>query len=237
MSEQQDEQGRSETSPYGQQSSWGQSSYGQQQGYGQQGYGAQGYGQQAYGQQPGYAQAYGQQGYGQQGYDQGYGYAPAAPSKPGAVITAAVFGFIFGAFGVLFSLLAIIGGATVAGAGNSLDDEIPGFGAISGAVTGFILVAGLLILAWTVITIWGSVWALTGRSRVMLIVSAAISTAFTGFGLVANLANTGNEFARPGAGEIVFSFLLFGAAVGTIVLLCLAPSAQFFAAHRARRGR
>ncbi len=173
MSEQQDEQGRSETSPYGQssgqqpygQQSWGQQqSYGDQQSYGQYGaqpYGQQGYGAQQYGQQPGYAQAYGQQGY-DQGY--GYGYAPAAPSKPGAVITAAVFGFIFGAFGVLFSLLAIIGGATVAGAGNSLDSELPGFGAVTGAVTGFILVIGLLILAWTVVTIWGSVWALSAAA-------------------------------------------------------------------------
>ncbi len=52
----------------------------------------------------------------------------------------------------------------MAGAGNSLDSELPGFGAVTGAVTGFILVIGLLILAWTVVTIWGSVWALSGRS-------------------------------------------------------------------------
>jgi hypothetical protein len=243
VSEQQGEQGRSETSPYG--SSYEPPSYGQP------------YEQQSFGQQPGYAQGYGQQGYGQQGYaaqgygqgyaqpyGQGYGYAPAAPAKPGAVITSAVFGFIFGAIGVLFSLALLIGGAIVAGAGagaGSLDDEIPGFGSLVGgavgAITGVIVVVGLLALSWTVLTIWGAVWALTGRSRVLLIVAGSISIVVTGFGLVGNLSNLGNEFGSTSGGDVVLSLAFFAAAVAIVVLLCIPASAQFFAAHRARRGR
>ncbi len=176
MSEQQGEQGRSDTPSYG--SSYEPPSYGQQP-HEQQSYGSrvrdpavrpaglrdaavrqqpgyQGYGQQGYEtQQTG--SRYGQQGYAQQGYaqpyGQGYGYAPAAPPKPGAVITSAVFGFIFGAIGVLFSFAALIGGAVIAGAGagaGDLDDEIPGLGSVVGgavgAITGIIVVVGLL--AW-----------------------------------------------------------------------------------------
>lgn len=255
MSEQQGEQGRSETSPYG--SSYEPPSYGQQP-HEQQSYGQQGYETQQYGQQPGYAQGYGQQGYaaqgygqqgyGQQGYGQpygqGYGYAPAAPAKPGAVITSAVFGFIFGAIGVLFSLALLIGGAIVAGAGagaGDLDDEIPGFGSLVGgavgALTGVIVVVGLLALTWTVLTIWGSVWALTGRSRVLLIVAGSISIVVTGIGLVGNLSNLGNGFGSTSGGDVVLSLVFFAAAVAIVVLLCIPASAQFFAAHRARRGR
>src|SRR4051812_32931074 len=103
---------------YGQPSS-GQPGYGQpssgQPGYGQQGYGQQGYGQQygqpqqPYGQQYqpspyGQAQPCGQQGYPQQyGFPQQYGQygQSAVPAKPGGVVTAAVLGFVFGAFGVI----------------------------------------------------------------------------------------------------------------------------------------
>lgn len=260
MSEQQGEQGRSDTPSYG--SSYEPPSYGQQP-HEQQSYGQQGYGTQQYGQQPGYAQGYGQQGYetqqygqqayGQQGYaqegyaqpyGQGYGYAPAAPPKPGAVITSAVFGFIFGAIGVLFSFAALIGGAVIAGAGagaGDLDDEIPGLGSVVGgavgAITGIIVVVGLLALAWTVLIIWGSVWALTGRSRVLLIVAGSISIVVTGIGLVGNLSNLGDGFGSTSGGDVVVSLLFFAAAVAIVVLLCIPASAQFFAAHRARRGR
>lgn len=226
-----------EPAPYGQ-SGYGQDSYGQGS-YGQGSYGQAGYQQAGYGQD-----AYGQGGYQQAGYAQPYGYGPAAPAKPGAVITSAVFGFIFGAIGVLVSIALVVGGAALAGASgsaSSLDDEVPGLGSFLGgtlgAAGGVVLVLGLLALAWTVITIWGSVWALTGRSRVLLIVAGSISIVATGFGLVGNLANLGNEYGSSTGGGVVTSLVFFGAAVAIVVLLCLKPSADFFAAHRARRGR
>ena len=270
MSEHQGDQGRSETTPFGDggRGQDGQSAQ-QQGGYGQSSYGQSSYGQQPdpyaqpqpYGQSQPYAgydqstayqpqgyqpQGYQAQGYQQQGYQpagygqQPYGYGPATPAKPGSVVTAAVFGFIFGALGVLVSGLALIGSAVAIGAGAGSSDEfdlVPGLSSIVGAAIGLFVVAALLALAWTVVMIWGSVWALSGRSRVMLIVGASISIVVTGIGLVGNLANLGDDFGSTSGGDVVLSLVFFAVAVAIVVLLCLAPSAQFFAAHRARRGR
>ncbi|MGY1780415.1 hypothetical protein [Geodermatophilus sp. SYSU D01036] len=216
------QQGHGQTQPYG------------QQGYGQQGYDQQGYGQQGYGQAQPYGQQYGQYGqtapYGQQYGQYGQG---AVPAKPGGVVTAAVLGFVLGAIGVLISLLLVFAGAVASSAGDELDSEIPGFGSVAGAVGGVILVFGLVALVWTVVMIWGSVWALTGRSRVMLLVGGSIALAFTLFGLIGNLADADTA----GAGGIVTSLLFFLAALAIVVLLSMKPAAAFFAAHRARRGR
>jgi hypothetical protein len=249
MSTQDNEPGATAGSQYGQQPQYGQpQDPGQQRGqYGGQEHGAQygqpqqPYGQQypppAYGQgqpygQPGYPQQYGQ-GYGQQGYPQQYGQygQSAVPAKPGGVITAAVLGFVFGAIGALFSLVFIFAGAVFGGAAG--DTEIPGFGEFAGAAAGIALVLGILALAWTVTMIWGSVWALTGRSRVMLLVGGSIATAVTLIGLIGNLSDADTA----GAGGIITSLLFFLAALAIVVLLTLKPAADYFAAHRARRGR
>jgi len=213
----------------GQQPQYGQPSYGEQPAYGQQPYSAPApygdqYGQQpAYGQQPGYPAQY-PPGYGQYG-------ASAVPAKPPHVITAAVLGFIFGALGVLVSLFAIIGGAVATGAADSADEEFLGLGALAGAVGGVLIAFGLLALAWTVVMIWGSVWALTGRSRVMLLVGGSIALAFTLIGFFGSIGDSNST-----GGGIVFSLLFLLAALAIVVLLCLKPAADFFAAHRARRG-
>jgi hypothetical protein len=242
-----DEQGRPESAPEGQGSGSGQS-YGQrpygspapyaqqhdQEQYGQPTYGqpthAQpAYGQPTYGQQQGYPEPYGQQ------YTQPYGQygTPAAPAKPPHVIVPAVLGFAFGAVGVLISLAAIIIGAVASGSSNAADERVPGLGAFAGAIGGALIVVGVLALAWTVLMIWGSVWALTGRSRVLLLVGGSIALFFTGLSFFGNLGNAD----RSGAGGIVLSLLFFLAALAIVVLLSLPPAAQFFAAHRARRGR
>jgi hypothetical protein len=218
--------GQSAEQPYGQQ--YGQAPYGQPQSYGQ----TQSYGQaqpQQYG-QPGYAEQYGQQ-YGQQ-YAQQYGQG-GVPAKPGSVVTAVVLGFVFGAIGVLISLLLLFFGALASGASDDLDSEIPGFGDVAGAVGGVILVVGLLALAWTILMIWGSVWALTGRSRVLLLVGGSIAVAVTLLGLIGNLSDAGTA----GAGNIITSLLFFLGALAIVVLLSLKPATAFYAAHRARRGR
>lgn len=220
---------------YGGQQYGGQQGYGQQSPgpelYGQQGYGQQGYGQQGYGQQ-----GYGQQGYGPVAYGQPFGTGQAAPAKPGGVITAAVLGFVFGALGVLVTGLLLVVGSVVVGAGSGvgaaeLDDVVPGLGGALGAIAGFLIIAGLLALAWTVLVIWGSVWALSGRSRVLLIVAASVSVLVTGIGLIGNLADA------TSAGDVVVSLLFFGAAVAIVVLLSVGSASQYFAAHRALRAR
>jgi hypothetical protein len=244
--------------PYGQpqygQPEYGQPQYGQPQ-YGQPQYGQQSYGEPPYGQehgQPSYGQPpqYGQPGqpYGQAGYeqspygqqpspyDQPYGQVPAfgpygsgQPAKPGTVVTAAVLGFVFGALGVIFTLLTFVAGSAASSVFGSLsndDDAATGIFAV-------VLLLALLMGAWTVVTIWGSVWALTGRSRVLLIVGGSIAIAFTLFAFLASLGDTGDS----GAGGVIWTLLMLVAAVAIVVLLSVKPSADFFAAHRARRGR
>jgi hypothetical protein len=224
--------------------------------YGGQQYQPSPYGQgQPYG-QPGYPQQYGQPGYPQQyGQPGGYGpYAPqgqygqygqygqtAVPARPTPVVVAAVLGFVFGAFGVLMSLGLLLGGAVFGTVFDDLVASDPAFqdvdtgGVDTGQITGVLVVLGVLALVWTVLVIWGAVRALTGRSRVLLLVGGAIAVAVTALFLVGVLS--GVSTGGAGGGEVVFSLLLFLAALAIVVLLCLRPAAQYFAAHRARRGR
>jgi hypothetical protein len=214
---------------YGQQQQYGQPPYGQQE-YGQQQYGQAPYGQQQYPAQGGYGSQYAQQ----PAYGQQYGQAPAygqygtgQPAKPGTVVTAAVLGFVFGALGVILTLLTFVAGSAASSVFGSLteDDAATGIFAI-------VVLLALLMGAWTVITIWGSVWALTGRSRVLLIVGGSIAIAFTLFGFLASL---GDDVS--GAGDVIWSLLFLAGAIAIVVLLSVRSSAAFFAAHRARRGR
>jgi len=240
---QQDDEGRSDTTPlgqgpggpqYGQQPEYGRPEYGHQQ-YGRPEYGEQAYGQPApyggqYGQQPAYGQ---QQGYPQQ-YGQSYGQYGTAPvpARPPQVVTAAVLGFVFGALGVFISLVLIFGGLVASGTAGSAEEEIPGFGALAGAIGGALIVVGLLALAWTVVMIWGSVWALTGRSRVMLLVGGSVALVLMLLGFVSSLVDNTSD-----GGGILWSLLFVLASLAIVVLLCTRQAAQFFAAHRARRGR
>jgi hypothetical protein len=145
------------------------------------------------------------------------------------VVTAAVLGFVFGALGVTFALLTLVAGSALSeifGTGTGTDN-------IADEVFVFLAVVAVLIVGWTVVTIWGAVWALTGRSRVLLIVGGSIAIAATLFAFLAGLGDSGSS----GAGGIVWSALLLVAAVAMVVLLSVKPSADFFAAHRAARGR
>lgn len=198
------------------------------------------YGQpQPYGQPPAYGQPqqpapYGQpmpQPYGQEGaqtYGQ-YG-TTAVPAKPGGVITASVFGFIWGALGVVVTIsLIFVGAAGGSFISGLIGDSAPG---AAGLFTGTFVVIGILALAWTVVMFWGSVWALTGRSRVMLIVGGAIAIAATGFSFFGSLSNA----SQNGATSIIVSLIFFIVSILIVVLLSLRPASEFYAAHRARRG-
>jgi hypothetical protein len=230
---------------------YGAQQYGGQQ-YGSQ-YGGQQYGQPQYGTQPQYGQPqYGTQPYGSQPYGSGWAssqdlqyadpqyagaYGPyghgTVPAKPAPVVVAAVLAFLFGAVGVLVTALGLVGGAALGSLAGQIDDsEVP-----AGAVTGVFVALGLAALAWTVVMVWGGVWALTGRSRVLLIVGGSIATAFSALLVLGGLANAADGSGDGGAtGGIVFALLVLAAAVATVVLPCLASSRQFYAAHRARRG-
>jgi hypothetical protein len=233
-----DDEGRSESAPYGQQpygqpEPYGRPQYGQPEQYGQPPYGQQPYGQPAPYGQPQYSQPapYGQQ------YAATAPYGPygptAVPAKPPHVVISAVLGFIYGAFGIFVTLAAFVVGAVAAGTSGSLDNRIPGLGTLGGALGGVLIAFGLLALVWTVLMIWGSIWALTGRSRVLLLVGGSIALAMTALGFIGSLGSTDTN----GAGSIVWSLLFLLAALAIVVLLSLRPSSQFYAAHRARRGR
>lgn len=231
----QQQPGYGEQPSYGQQPGYGdQPSYGQQPSYGDQSsYGQQpAYGQAAYGQQPQYAAAP----YGQQPAYGGYGQpVPGGrPARPGGVVASSVFGFIFGALGVLVTILFFFGAAAAGGASSQLDDEIPGFGDLASAAAGVFVVFGILALAWTVLMIWGSVWALTGRSRVLQIVAGSISIAVTGIMFLGGVSNASDN---GGAGGVVLGLVLLVVAILIVVLVSNRAAGQFFAANRALRGR
>jgi hypothetical protein len=198
--------------------------------YPQPGTGQPGYGQPEYGQyaQPQYAAApYGQQ-------LAGHPPVPGSrPAKPGSVVTAAVLGFVWGAIGVLVTLgfvIAGVGGSSLVESFATTSDE-----AKAGArfVTGVAVFLALLALAWTVLMIWGGILALTGRSRVLLIVGGSLAIAATGLYFLVVLANA----SQVGAGGVTVTFLLLAVSILIVVLLCLRAAGRFFAAHRALRTR
>lgn len=196
--------------------------------YGEPQHGEPRYGQppQQYGPPPHGQPPYGQPSYGQYGAPQPYGPHGPAPDRPGTVIGAAVLGFVFAAFGIVVTLGAIFLGAVAGG----LDEDAPGgFDEFADAAAGIAIVIGLLALAWTAVLVWGAVWALTGRSRVLLLVGGSIALFFTALGLLGSLGGSS-------AGDVVFNLSLFLGALAIVVLLSLPRSAEFFAAHRARRG-
>jgi hypothetical protein len=196
------------------------------------------YGQPSYGQQPQYPAApYGQQQpmpYGPSGTPQPYGpYSGGRPAKPGGVVTAAVFGFIFGALGVLSTIGLIAGGAVGASFFNALAGDTEGSRAGARFFTGVFVALGLLALAWTVLMIWGSVNALIGRSRVLLIIGGSIAIATTALYFFVALAN----ISDAGAGPVIFGLIFVVVSILIVVLVANRAASQFFAAHRALRGR
>jgi len=170
-------------------------------------------------------------------YGQPPSYVPAPgsrPAKPGSVVTAAVLGFVWGAIGVLVTFLFVIAGI----GGRSLVDSFAGGGggeAELGArfVTGVAVFFAVLALLWTVSMIWGGILALTGRSRVLLIVGGSVAVAATGLYFVVALANA----SAAGTAGVTVTLLLLAVSILIVVLLCLRAAGQFFAAHRALRVR
>jgi hypothetical protein len=157
------------------------------------------------------------------------------------VITAAVLGLVHGALGVLVTVAFLAGGVVFDDLVDVLGENDPTVdtGPLSDQVADVraVLVAlALVALAWTVVMVWGSVLALRGRSRVLLVVGSSIATAVTGLVFLVGLV--GAAAGQSGSGDtggLLFLLLLFLAALATLVLLCVRPAAQFFAAHRQRR--
>ena len=213
-------------SPYGQQ-------YGQEPSYGRPAYQPG----PAYGEQPTTSYPTPQPAYGQYPAQDGYGvpayaqYAQVQPAgRPGGVVTAAIFGFIFGALGVVVTGLFLVLGAAAGSAAGSADNAIPGLSSVVGAAAGVFIVLGILALVWTVVTIWGSVWALSGRSRVMLLVPASVAIATTAVLFFGSLGSDNKS-----AGGIVLMLVLFLMSIAIVVLLSVKAAAAFYAYQRSQR--
>jgi hypothetical protein len=213
--------------PYGQ-PAWAQSQYGPPS-YGQPGYGPPQYGQSAYG-----PSQYGQPAYGQPPYGQ------PQPARPGTVITAAVLGLVHAALGLLVTVGLLAGGALIddlislAESDPSVDAQVSN-SEVNDARAALVGVA-LLALAWTVVMVWGSVLAVRGRSRVLLLVGASIAVGASGLVFGAGLIGALAAPDQPGqTGGVLFLLVPFLASVAMLVLLCLRSASQFFAAHRQRR--
>jgi hypothetical protein len=206
---------------------YGQPEYGQPQ-YGQPQYGQPQYGQPQYGQHP--PAQYGQPSNGQ-----------APPSRPGTVVTAAVLGLVHGALGLLVTVGLLAGGALIddlVGALAETDPSIDPQVAASSVddVRAALAAIAVLALAWTVVMVWGSVLAVRGRSRVLLLVGASIAVATTALFLVFGLVGVASSPGESGqAGGVLFLLALFLVALAMLVLLCLRSAGQFFAGHRQRR--
>ncbi len=148
-----------------------------------------------------------------------------APVRPGVVMAAAVLGVILGALATAAAIFAFVGGSALVGQ----DDGGTG---LAGALSGIFLVFALIALTVAVLLIWGSVLAITGRSRVLLIVGAALLAAL---GLISFFGSIGNDATDTGG--IIGLLVGLAAALLILVFLSLAPAARYFAAHRDRRGR
>jgi hypothetical protein len=182
--------------------------------------------------------------YGAIPYGAGYGQGPygaAQPARPGTVITAAVLGLVHAALGLLATVVLLAGGALIDDLVDAVAESDPRVDAQANAsdidsARAALVVLAVLALAWTVVMAWGSVLALRGRSRVLLIVGASIAVATSGLFLLVGLATAASGPDQPGETGLVLALLvLVLAAIVMLVLLCLRSAGQFFAAHRQRR--
>jgi hypothetical protein len=244
-----DAPGRQETGPSGHgRPGHGQPAFGQQPTYDQPPYDQPAYGQPLYG-PPGYGQpGFGQGPYGQPSYAPQHGVGPYGPdlsqqplpARPGAVITAAVLGLVHGALGLLVTVGLLVGGAffddlvdSLAAADPSIDADATASG-VDSVRAAFVLLA-VLALAWTVVMVWGSVLALRGRSRVLLVVGSSIAVAATGLLFLVGLVSAVGTDAQGETGGVLFLLVLLLAALAVLVLICLRSAGRFFTAHRQRR--
>jgi hypothetical protein len=101
----------------------------------------------------------------------------AAPSvRPTLVTAAGVTMIAVGAIIVLFGLLFLLAGAIIGGAASQIDTQMPGFGAMSGAVTGVVIVLAIILLAVGILDILAGAKVFSGRpwARMTGIVLAVI---------------------------------------------------------------
>lgn len=178
----------------------------------------------------GYAQQYGQ-GY---GYGQPYGYAPqtaAATPRPGSVVAAGVLGFLWAALGFILTLYLLTKGSQANDYASTGNQFFPGLGDVISGFAGYLFAMAFYGLLWTVLMIWGGIWAIGGRSRVGLMVGGSVAIGDTGFLCFLVLANPS---VTP-SGYLLVVIAAFAISIFIVAALCTRSAAEFFAAQRAPR--
>ncbi len=111
-----------------------------------------------------------------------------------------------------------IGGIIIMGASSS--GGAMGFALAATGVGGLLVALGLVVLLLAVLLIWGGIWAVTGRSYLLLLITASIFGALSLLVLIGGLSDNGNPVA---------SIVGLLACAAIVVLLAGQPSRSWFA--------
>lgn len=147
----------------------------------------------------------------------------AAPAfRPGLVTAAGITMIAVGAIIVLFGLIFLLFGAAIGGAASQLDTQMPGFGAMSGAVTGVVIVLAVILLAVGALDILAGAKVFSGRAwaRMTGIVLAVI-LGLLGLGSLGGGASDG--------GNVLLG--LVWVAANAFIVFPLATTGSWFAAR------
>jgi hypothetical protein len=139
---------------------------------------------------------------------------PASASRPGQVLTAAILAFLLGG-------LMAIGGIVAIGASRSADSA-GGILGVSG-LGGVVVAVGLVFLLLAALMIWGGIWAVMGKSYLLLLITACVFGVLSLISLIQTLSNGGN----PAAG-------ILGMVICAVIVVLLAsqPSRNWFAEQK-----
>lgn len=141
--------------------------------------------------------------------------------RPGVVTAAAVIGFVYGGLQLLGMAVVILALAVLASRHAT---------PVVVVIIGIVALIGLIFPATY---IWGGVAALRGRSRVPLVVIAAISATLTIIGLAVSLATQHSESAI--VAQLLRSGFQMAFELPILVFISLPSSRDFFRTRRAAR--
>lgn len=110
---------------------------------------------------------------------------PVAGGRPGVITAVAVLQFVAAGFGILFGVLALLGGGILAGADTSQIEGVEGLDIATDAIGGLLIVLAVISLVIAAVQIYAGtqVLKLRERGRIISIVLSAISLALMALSL------------------------------------------------------
>ena len=137
--------------------------------------------------------------------------------RAGTTVAAAVLDFILSGLFGLFALIAVIGGAALAGGSSDLGREFPGFGGFIGAAGGAVMTMGAVLLG---VCVWAIVVGVKVLQRRTWARWAAVVT-FSVFAVLSLISAASSDGPTPSG----FSSAEAGSGAGVAVVLMLANAA------------